>query len=126
MSAPSGGGPDGSRRLTSYDFVALAFSSIGLAGALVLSLVIAPVFTKMFSDFGGELPLLTSLCLRGWFLPLLSLVPFVVVIAGVIRRAPERSRARGMWLAVGWVFALQLVFQVAAALPLSAIASALQ
>jgi type IV pilus assembly protein PilC len=80
-----------------YPMVVLAFASLVLVGML---LFIVPIFTKIFADLGGELPMLTqwvvsasNLLRDKWFiiLPLIGLMIFGV------RRLKRTERGRQVW-----------------------------
>ena len=65
-SAPS---PRARERLGPPEFVLLAFSGAGLVALVALGALWLPELAKMYSDFGGSLPLLTRLTQsRTWLL----------------------------------------------------------
>jgi type IV pilus assembly protein PilC len=80
-----------------YPMVVLAFASLVLVGML---LFIVPIFTKIFADLGGELPMLTqwvvsasNLLRDKWFI----ILPLVGVTIFGVRRLKRTERGRQVW-----------------------------
>ena len=80
-----------------YPSVVLAFASLVLVGML---LFIVPIFEKIFSDLGGELPMLTQwvvnasqLLREKWYI----IFPLIIAIAFAVRRLKKTERGRQVW-----------------------------
>jgi len=80
-----------------YPSVVLCFASLVLVGML---LFIVPIFEKIFSDLGGELPMLTQwvvnasqLLREKWYI----IFPLIIAIAFAVRRLKKTERGRQVW-----------------------------
>lgn len=111
---------------TIFDVVGLAFGALGILWSAAVVLQLQPMFAEMFSEFGGELPTYTRLCLQVWFPLVLPLVPIGVVGAGVAAGAPHRTRAVLMGAAIFLTFALPAAFLAGMYLPLFSLAGAIK
>jgi hypothetical protein len=91
--------------------------------ACVATAEIQPVFAKMFADYRQPVPGFTALCLQPWFPFALALVPFLVIAAGMIRRARLNVRAVLMACAITLTIVVApAVFIFAMYLPIFSIA----
>lgn len=106
--------------------VGLAFGACGLLWSATATVILAPTFAKMFSDFGGKLPAFTELCLTQWFPLTLGLVPLAVVGAGIFGAATRKLRAILMSVAIFLTLALPVGFLIAMYLPIFSIAGAVK
>lgn len=101
---------------------ALIVSALGVLWGLVASLVIAPVYVKMFADFGSRLPQLTLLMVKPWAPLGLAIGCFAIVASS--------TRIEAKWLAltvsVVTTLAQPTLFLVAMYLPIFAIAEAIK
>src|SRR5215211_4367114 len=80
-----------------YPSVVLAFASLVLVGML---LFIVPIFEKIFSDLGGELPMLTQwvvnasqLLREKWYI----IFPLIIGIVFAVRKLKKTERGRQVW-----------------------------
>jgi type IV pilus assembly protein PilC len=80
-----------------YPTVVLCFASLVLVGML---LFIVPIFEKIFSDLGGELPMLTQwvvnasqLLREKWYI----IFPLIIGIAFTVRKLKKTERGRQVW-----------------------------
>ena len=69
---------------------ALIISALAVLWGLLASFVIAPLYLKMFADFGASLPQLTQLMLKPWAPIALAMVCFTIVASS--------SRLEVKWL----------------------------
>lgn len=101
---------------------ALIVSALGVLWSLVASLVIAPVYVKMFADFGSRLPQLTLLMVKPWAPLGLAVGCFAIVASS--------TRIEAKWLAltvsVVTTLAQPTLFLVAMYLPIFEIAGAIK
>ncbi|MDP3233472.1 MAG: hypothetical protein Q8S33_26835 [Myxococcales bacterium] len=101
---------------------ALTISALGVPWGLVASFVIAPVYVKMFADFGSELPQLTQLMVKPWAPVGLALGCFAIVASS--------TQLEAKWLAVTvsllTTLAQPTLFVLAMYLPIFAIAGAIK
>jgi hypothetical protein len=97
---------------------ALIISALGVAWGLLASLVIAPVYVKMFADFGARLPQLTQWMMKPWA-PLALSVACCAIVA-----SSTRLDAKWLALAVALVTTLAqpALFLVVLYLPLFEVA----
>jgi type II secretory pathway component PulF len=98
----------------------------GVLWSLAAGFSAAPIFAKMFAEFGQDLPAFTALSLKPWFQILLALIPLVIVADGILRRATRRGRAVRMCLAIFLSLALPGVFLVGMYLPIFTISGAVK
>src|SRR5262245_40592949 len=101
---------EGSTRLTAFDAVGLAVGAFGLLCAAAAVVKVAPIFDKMFADFGHDLPALTRLFLTPWFLFALGVLPLTVVAVGILRNVTRPMRAALMGIAILITLALPGIF----------------
>ena len=80
-----------------YPSVVLCFASLVLVGML---LFIVPIFEKIFSDLGGELPMLTQwvvnasqLLREKWYI----IFPLIIGIVFAVRKLKKTERGRQVW-----------------------------
>lgn len=101
---------------------ALSISALGVLWSLVASFVIAPVYVKMFADFGSQIPQLTQLMAKPWAPVALAVGCFVIVASST------RLEAKWLALTVSLVTTLAqpALFLVAMYLPIFAIAEAIK
>ena len=101
---------------------ALIVSALGVLWSLVASLVIAPVYVKMFADFGSRLPQLTLLMVKPWAPLGLAVGCFAIVASS--------TRLEAKWLAltvsVVTTLAQPTLFLMAMYLPIFEIAGAIK
>ena len=101
---------------------ALVISALGVLWSLVASFVIAPVYVKMFADFGSRLPQLTILMVKPWAPLGLAVGCFAIVASS--------SRLEAKWLAltvsVVTTLAQPTLFLMAMYLPIFQIAQAIK
>ena len=109
-----------------FDTVGLASGAIGLLWSAAAALEVAPTFSAMFADFGGELPAFTSLCLSPWFPFVLGLAPLVVTGSGIVANASRRTRAILMGATIFLTLALPGIFLFGMYLPVFDIGGAIK
>ncbi|MDP1918685.1 MAG: hypothetical protein Q8L14_20725 [Myxococcales bacterium] len=101
---------------------ALIISALGVLWGFIASFVIAPVYVKMFADFGSRLPQLTLLMVKPW-VPLGLAVGCFVIVA-------SSTRLEAKWLALTVSLVTTLAqptfFLLAMYLPIFAIAGAIK
>lgn len=108
------------------DLFGFACSGVALLWTVAVELRLQATFGKMFTDFGGELPALTLLCLRPWFPLVLGLLPLGLVLDGLLRQvAPPGRVVRAVSAAVLAVLA-PVLFLVGVYLPIFSLAGAIR
>jgi type II secretory pathway component PulF len=101
------------------NLAAFGISAIGVPWALLATFKIAPAFTKMFADFGSELPFLTQLMVRPWAPLALSLASLALV--GASHRFAEH--AVPITVAIVTTLVQPAIFVAAMYLPIFSVAS---
>lgn len=122
----SNGLPSPLPSFTVFDAVGLTFAAFSLIWSAAAGLVVGPTFAKMFGDFGGPLPTLTTLCLQPWFPVALGSIPSLIVGEGLLRNVAQTGRAIRMGFAIVLTLALPCVFLMAMYLPIFVLADAIK
>jgi hypothetical protein len=90
--------------LTTSDWLAVVFTSLGILFCFEVALSIGPRFKESFEGFGGELPALAQLVFMPWFPLLLGLIPAFMVALALVGKTSLGFR-RGLIVGAG-VFSL--------------------
>lgn len=87
------------------------------SGFLIVSAIILPRFTRIFSGFGFELPLLTRIVFNGLFYwPLYLMMIFAIVKEFLIKNKAITSTIN--WCLIGMIFIYTFVFIYAICAPM--------
>ena len=115
--------PGGDNGLTVHDVVGLAFAALCLLWTISAEVLIAPVFLKMFADYGGRLPTLTILCLSWSFPAIMGVLPLAMTLTGILGRAGRETRVLAMVASILLSVMAPAIFMLGMYLPLWRIAS---
>lgn len=106
-SEPKGAAP--ARKLAVVDWIAVVLAGNAAVFLLGFSFVASRRFGPMFDDFGGRVPLLTSLVVR-WYVPTLAgLVVASILVAG-LRAKAKRTVFLGIAAALGVICVVTCVY----------------
>ncbi len=81
-----------SERFTVLDWAGIVVSAAAILALLTFTVVVAPTWRAMLSDFGSVLPVVTSLALTSWFAPTAAVPALAALVIAFV--APELSMPR--------------------------------
>ena len=114
------------RALRTPDLVSLVACAVGLVWSIAAALQVGPTFARMFADFGGPLPTLTTLFLLPWVPPAVAGLPLVATVAGLVANTGAQARVAAMTFAIVWALAMPGLFLLAMYQPIFSVAGAIK
>ena len=108
--------------LTLPDWLGVASTALAASPLFAVPWTVGTVLHDMYTEFGGELPVLTQWVLSAWFAPLCGLITFVAL--GLAVAAPVRLAVRRLVViaAFGWVMTVGGVVLIGLYLPMFSLA----
>ena len=101
---------------------ALLISALGVLWGLLASIVIGPVYVKIFADFGSPIPQLTQLMVKPW-VPLALAMGCFTIVATSTRLEPKWP---ALTVALVTTLAQPTLFMIAMYLPIFEVANAIK
>jgi hypothetical protein len=114
--------PKRARRIS--DLLGWGAAALTLFWSVAATLSLGPIFTRMYEEVGGEIPIWTQICLTPMFSILGGSIPAAVMIWSVAAKVNEKQRLMAASAAVVLMFLLPALFLVGMYLPLFRMSSA--